>query len=138
MGNRRYSPESIEKMRAAKLGSKNPMWGKKHSPKTIMKMRESKLGHKNPNWKGDEATESTIRNRLIKDLAVSEGYERHHIDGNVRNSDSSNILILTRKQHMIKDGRMEALIKRNKEMIGPKHPRWKGVAASDGEITGGW
>ena len=65
-------------------------------------------------WKGDEVKEDAVRRRLIKNMPVPKGYERHHIDGNIRNSDPSNILVLTRREHMIIDGRMDALIKRNK------------------------
>ena len=112
----KHTPEMISKMRRAeKLGTKNPMWGKKHSAETIEKMRISALGSKNPMWKGDEATDETIRQRLIRAMPVPKGYDRHHIDGNVRNNDSSNILVQTRREHMIKDGRMKKLIKRMKE-----------------------
>ena len=39
----------------------------------------------------------------------------HHIDGNPMNNDPSNIEFLTRRQHMIKDGRLEQFIKRNEK-----------------------
>ena len=97
------------------------MNGKKHSPETIEKMRISALGSKNPMWKGDEAEEAAIRHRLRRSMPVPKGSDRHHIDGNGRNSDPSNILVLTRRDHMIEDGRMEALIKRNKLGRGKKH-----------------
>ena len=93
-------------------------YSREKSDEEIEKIRVSKLGSKNPRWKGDEATEETIRWRLIQDMPVPKGYERHHIDGNIRNSDPSNILILTRREHMIKDGRMEVLIKRCKMRRG--------------------
>ena len=93
---------------------------RKHSSETIEKMRVSKIGSKNPMWKGDEATEETIRWRLKRDMPVPKGSDRHHIDGNGRNSDPNNIRVLTRRDHMIKDGRMEALIKRNKMRRGMK------------------
>ena len=86
------------------------------TPERKRKLSKDKMGSKNPNWKGDEAAENTIRNRLIKKTPLPKGYDRHHIDGNGRNSDSTNILVLTRREHMLKDGRMEALIKRNKEV----------------------
>ncbi len=115
-----HSLESREKMSRARSGSKHPMWGRKHSPKTIEKMREAKIGSLNPIWKGDEVKEEAIRNRLQRRMPVPKGSDRHHIDGDGRNSDPSNILVLTRREHMIKDGRMEALIKRNEMGRGRK------------------
>lgn len=115
-------------------------YSREKSDEEIEKARISKLGMKNPMWKGDEATEESIRQRLHRSMPVPKGYERHHIDGNVKNSDPGNILILTRREHMIEDGRMEALIKRNKSleyrktksesMMGKKHYRWQGDKAS--------
>lgn len=114
--------------------------GRKHSPETIEKIRVSKLGSKNPMWKGDEATKDSGRRRAKRRYNPPEGYEIHHIDGNPFNNNPSNIQFLTRKQHMREDGRMEALIKRNKEswtperkekISGENHPNWKGDNASN-------
>ncbi len=85
------------------------------------KRRTHNVGPLNPMWKGEEAEEEAIRDRLIRRMPVPKGSDRHHIDGDGRNSDPSNILVLTRREHMIKDGRMEALIKRNKLGRGKKH-----------------
>ncbi len=79
---------------------------RRHSSESIEKMRISALGSKNPLWKGDEAKEPAIRSRLQRSMPVPKGSDRHHINGNGLNSDLSNILILKRREHMIKDGRM--------------------------------
>lgn len=62
-----------------------------------------------------------------------EGYERHHVDGDTNNNEPENVKIVTRRQHMVDDGRMDALIKRNKEerMIGSRNAMWKGEEAND-------
>ncbi len=134
---KKRSPETIAKIRAALMsrarsGSKHYLWGKNLPPETIEKIRATKIGPLNPMWKGNEATEDAIRGRLIRKMPIPKGSDRHHIDGNGRNSETSNILVLTRKEHMIKDGRMEALIKRNKEGLvrGPDNYMWKGNEAS--------
>jgi len=68
----RHTPEVKEKIRAAKLGSRNPFFGRHHTPETREKMRTAKLGYhhtpearrkaadskvgpKNPNWNGGKA-----------------------------------------------------------------------------------
>ncbi len=79
---------------------------RRHSSESIEKVRVSKIGSKNPKWKGDKAKEAAIRARLQRNMPVPKGSDRHHIDENGRNSDPSNLLILTRREHMIKDGRM--------------------------------
>ena len=55
MKGRKFSKESIEKQKQAKLGNKNPMFGKKQSLSAKEKARIHKLAEKNPNWKGDYA-----------------------------------------------------------------------------------
>ncbi len=79
---------------------------RRHSLESIEKMRVSKLGSKNSKWKGDEAKEPAIRARLQRSMPVPKGSDRHHIDGNGLNSDPNNIRVQTRRDHMIKDGRM--------------------------------
>ncbi len=108
-----YKPWSA---RTAEENHRSYSYIRKHSEKAIAKMRH--MGSDNPIWKGDEATEEAIRQRLHRSMPVPKGHERHHIDGNVRNNDPSNILVLTRRKHMIEDGRMEAWIKRNKMRRG--------------------
>ena len=83
------------------------------------KLSQSKWEEKNPMWKGDKVNDNSARQRAIRRFPVPKGYQRHHIDGNPKNNDPSNILIVTAKQHMIEDGRMELLrkgIKRSKLM----------------------
>jgi len=67
----------------------------------------SKLGSKNPNWKGDNIKPSAGWARARKILGKIKGLETHHIDGNPLNNDPSNLVHITRKQHMIEDGRLE-------------------------------
>jgi hypothetical protein len=43
---RKHSPESLKKMKEAKLGDKNPMFKKTHSEEARQKIREAKLGEK--------------------------------------------------------------------------------------------
>lgn len=96
---KRFTPEVRAKMGLVHIGQK-------FTPEAIMKLSVSKKGPLNPNWKGNEVTESAIRQRLQRNMPVPKGYDRHHVDGNGRNSDPSNVHILTRREHMIKDGRM--------------------------------
>jgi hypothetical protein len=107
-------------LKANKLGLKSETKWIRASPKIAKRMR----GKNNPQWKGNEANETTARARIIRVLEVPEGYERHHIDGNPYNNESSNIEILTRKQHMEKDGRIAKTISRNentKPTLGTHH-----------------
>jgi hypothetical protein len=81
------------------------------------KARLAKLGEKNPNWKDEDILDQSARRRAEKLFIVPEGFERHHIDGNPKNNDPTNIKIVRRKEHMVSDGRLEKLIKRNKGEI---------------------
>ena len=68
-------------------------------------------------WKGDKADPETCRERARRMYPVQKGYERHHIDGNTANNSKENILIVTRKEHMKTDGRLE--------LIRVEGHRWK-------------
>lgn len=87
-------------------------------------MSQERRGEKNPAWKGDLVSANCARLRICRKsspwyISVPEGYERHHIDGNLYNNSPENIEIVTRRQHMEKDGRLEKLIKR---MRGRRKP----------------
>lgn len=66
-------------------------------------------GEGNPNWKGDNIAVITGRHRAISMYPCPKGKERHHIDGNTKNNAPNNILFLTRKEHMLLDGRIKNL-----------------------------
>jgi len=86
--------------------------GLKMPRKFGIKLSLSKIGDKNPNWKGDNITVGGARERAKKLFPTPKGYERHHKDGNPLNNHPSNIEILTRKQHMVSDGRLDGAIAR--------------------------
>jgi hypothetical protein len=88
---------------------------KRNRPVVHDKIRQiianSKMGSKNPNWKGDNVKLKRSGNlRASRHIPCPKGYERHHIDGNPLNNDLSNIAIVTRKEHMILDGRYERFV----------------------------
>jgi hypothetical protein len=60
-------------------------------------------------FKGDNITKSEGRHRAQKLFSCPKGFERHHIDGNPLNNNPSNIQIVTRKEHLVTDGRIEIL-----------------------------
>ncbi len=68
-------------------------------------MAKNMEGENNVNWKGDAATPQAGRARAEKLFACPQGCERHHIDGNPLNNDSSNIKIVTPIEHHKADGR---------------------------------
>jgi len=64
-------------------------------------------GSRNPMWKGYKATHAAGRMRARGEFGVKDGYEIHHLDGDPLNNDPSNIVYLTRREHMLLDGRMK-------------------------------
>lgn len=94
-----------------KQGKKNPMWGKHHSEETKLKMRKKNTGPNNGMWKGDQSDKDTARERARRIFKTPKGYEIHHIDGNPYNNSPENLKIVTRREHMIIDGRMDKLLK---------------------------
>ena len=93
-----HSEESKTKMRVhAKrfLGESNINFGK--------------TGEKSHLWKGEKATKNAGRGRAWRWVKCPKGFERHHVDGNPLNNAPENIMFVTRKQHMILDGRLEKL-----------------------------
>lgn len=99
---------------------------KRHEPKiftpdSIQKIRAAKLGKSNPNWKGGKATPNAGRSRARTKFAALNcsrcgalKAERHHKDGDTNNNDESNIDIVCRRCHMVVDGRLAGLVARNR------------------------
>jgi hypothetical protein len=85
--------------------------GYPHTEKAKQRIRETHIGVQNGMWKGDtKATVSSIRERLRRTYPdVPKGYDIHHIDGNPRNNNPTNLMMVTRKEHMLLDGRLERL-----------------------------
>ncbi len=94
-----------------KGGSKK---GRKFTEEHKRKLAESKWGEKNPMWKGDEASVASGCARARRMYDAPEKHDIHHIDGNTLNNAPDNILILKRRKHMEKDGRLSKMIERNK------------------------
>jgi hypothetical protein len=71
-------------------------------------------GENHPGWKGDDALDTTKRERTQKMFRLAEACEscgekavdRHHIDGDPGNNVLSNIASLCRRCHMVADGRI--------------------------------
>lgn len=100
---RPHTPEHRRKIGLANKGKKHPI--------TSVKFK----GAGNPNWKGDKIeTAQGGRTRAEVMYSCPKGLERHHKDGNTLNNSPENIEFISRREHMIKDGRLENLIKRNK------------------------
>ena len=109
----------IERPSCPKCGRRSAKDGKQECGKQrycctkckIKFVAEYKDYHKegNPNWKGDDITEDSGRDRARRWFPAPKGYDRHHVDGNPKNNDPSNIKIVKRKAHMIDDGRLEKL-----------------------------
>jgi len=86
-------------------------WTKDDYLKHSENKRASKIGSLNPAWKGDKAKPQSGRARAEEMYYAPKGFERHHIDGNPLNNDPDNVLIVTRREHLILDGRMRLLKK---------------------------
>lgn len=113
---KKRSPETRKRISdAAKARKTNSFKGRKHTLESINKMRLAKLGDKNPNYKGDNIDPETSRIRLQKKNHLPKGLEHHHVDGNPLNNNPANIITVTRRKHMEVDGRLEKLIRRNKK-----------------------
>lgn len=86
----------------------------------------SDRGSRNPMWKGDAAGADAGRVRARYIYAALRGtpcddcgapsVDLHHIDTNPLNNDRANIAVLCHRCHMIHDGRLAALIRRNKRL----------------------
>lgn len=71
-----------------------------------------KLPGENKNFKPNSTSPKLGRDRARRWFKAPAGKERHHIDGNPLNNDPSNIMFVTTKEHMIIDGRLEAVRQR--------------------------
>jgi hypothetical protein len=80
------------------------------------------LGNLSPHWKGNNIKNEMGYLRAKKLFKCPPGYERHHIDGNPRNNSPSNVMIVTKKEHMQIDGRikknLDKMIKNNRSPEG--------------------
>lgn len=85
--------------------------GRKHTDAAKVKQSISKLREKNPNWAGDNPIHKhdTGNLRAERWFPKIPGREKHHIDGNALNNDPSNIMYVTRREHMQLDGRLKNL-----------------------------
>lgn len=90
---------------------------------------EKVSGENHPFWKGNNVGNKGARHRARK-MYPGKG-DRHHKDGIPQHNERENVDILTRREHMIKDGRLAKLIARNRAQSGPNHPQWKGDEASE-------
>lgn len=84
----------------------------------------SRKAERNPMWRGKEVDKEAARARARRLYSLDgiaceyQGCEelakdRHHINGDTRNNDRSNIRFLCRRHHMVEDGRLDALMERN-------------------------
>ena len=103
--NRQYHLQQPSKARPK---SEHKIGLNKHTEESKLKISISHLRDKNPNWAGDtpKHTDDTGHLRAERWLPKIEGKEKHHIDGNPMNNELSNILYVTRKEHMKIDGRL--------------------------------
>ena len=76
--------------------------GKRQSRETIEKRRKSLM-------KGEIPHPDVGRKHARQMYSVPRGKEIHHIDGDTNNNESSNIMFVTRGEHMVIDGRLDKL-----------------------------
>ena len=99
------SEEAKEKLRKIHLGTKLS-----EETKTKIRLHHHHLsGSNHPTWKGDNALPESGRDRANRLFSCPKGFQRHHIDGNPLNNDPSNIKIVTPKEHLTIDGRINNL-----------------------------
>lgn len=90
-----------------------PKKGYKQSPEHVAK--RVKWGAEHHAWKGNEIKQKSGRSRALRRFPKigsclgcgRKKAERHHVDGDTRNNDPSNIIALCRRCHMRADGRLE-------------------------------
>jgi hypothetical protein len=105
-------------------GKGNPMYGRKHKQSTKL-IISKRLTGKNTGKRavGPAKNDKAGRQRAQKwfkskpcDVCGKEKTDRHHIDGNPKNNEESNIRFLCRRHHQELDGRMKLL-----KHFGEKH-----------------
>ena len=81
--------------------------------------KRKRFGAEHHNWKGDNIVEKSGRTRAERKYTVAKcekcgsenkRLDRHHIDGNTKNNNRSNVVVLCRKCHMVVDGRYKKLV----------------------------
>lgn len=79
--------------------------------------KEAKLAEKNPMWKGTDVLPQAGHLRARRRFTLkpcadcgAPGRDRHHQDANTLNNTEENVIILCRRCHMKRDGRLEKLI----------------------------
>lgn len=98
---------------------------RKHSPRGQI-IGGKRFNENHYNWKGDKISEKGGRGRALFlypnigkcSICGNLKTERHHIDGNTVNNDSSNIKIVCRKCHMKLDKRLNTFIQMAKKDKG--------------------
>ena len=96
------------------IGKDNPMYGKKHTPKSRQKMRLAKLETKNPLWRGDNVgycgLHLWVKARKPKPVFCEECGKQPPYDltaiNDIYTRDLSDWQWLCRKCHMTKDKRI--------------------------------
>lgn len=90
-------------------------------------LKVQKIGKNNPNWKNENICLKAAEERdhrkfeqILNELnkLTSAKWEVHHINSNGHNHNDSNIALVTRKGHMILDGRLERLKEKTKFIGG--------------------
>lgn len=96
-----YSSETLKKIREAKFG--NIPWNKGLVKNTDSRITYGLSGEKNPMWNGGCRTYyQNIAYRVWEEYwreKMPEGYILHHVDGNYRNNDISNLAMITNSLH---------------------------------------
>ena len=81
--------------------------------------KRKRFGAKHHAWIGDAASTKSGRSRAERKFATmscehcgesKKRIDRHHLDGNTKNNERSNIKYLCRRCHMREDGRIEKFI----------------------------
>ena len=90
--------------------------GHKHSEKTKQKLSKAKIGEKNPMWKGGRHNDGhgyirinlggkkyIMEHRYIMEKHLGRKLEKwehvHHIDGNKKNNNLKNLIVMKKSQH---------------------------------------